>query len=164
MTAIRHAEFDAGGDFVNAILMAPEFDYHLEAGHVLIAHEEACEGWRYESGELVPPEPVPAPAPEPQPAQPSLYAVALLTIADGEVSGVDVASRFSGAFWLDVGLYIVFFAETLPDTSYLAKAYDAAATVRVVEKAVDYIVVSAADAAGDPVDPAEISIEIIRVS
>jgi hypothetical protein len=95
---------------------------------------------------------------------PLLYAVAELIIADGIIDGIPLNSRLSAALWLDVGLYYVFFAESLPDASYLAKAYDGAnADVRVIEKTTDYIVVQAWDSNGDPTDPATVSIEIIRV-
>jgi len=103
--------------------------------------------------------PEPAPLPEPQ-----LYAVALLAVADGEITGIDVASKFSAAMWLDVGIYYIFFAETQPDTSYLAKAYDAAGgfNIAVTERGTDYLALAASDANGQPADPSEISIEIIR--
>lgn len=94
---------------------------------------------------------------------PSLYAVVQLSIADGNITGIPLNSRFSAALWGDVGLYYIFFAESQPDTNYLAKAYDDVARVRIAEKAQDYIVVTANDANGDPTDPADISIEIIRV-
>lgn len=94
---------------------------------------------------------------------PQIYAVAQLGITPGEITGIGVNSRFSAALYMDVGSYLVFFAETQPDTSYLAKAYDAGARVSVTERAEDYIAVSAVDVNGDPTDPAEISLEIIRV-
>lgn len=92
----------------------------------------------------------------------SFYAAAQLTISDGAVDGIPLNSRFSAALWADIGLYYIFFAESQPDTNYLAKAYDDAARVRIAEKAEDYIVVTAADGNGDPTDPSELSIEIIR--
>jgi hypothetical protein len=98
----------------------------------------------------------------PQPV-PTLYAVAQLGITPGDISGIDVNSRFSAALYMDVGSYLLFFTETQPDTSYLAKAYDAAARVSVTEKATDYILISATDDNGDPTDPAEVSVEVIRV-
>lgn len=68
MSATRHVEFDAAGDYVNAILIDPQDvgAWPLEDGHVLIAHEAAGSGWRYEGGELVPPasEPEVAPVPD----------------------------------------------------------------------------------------------------
>lgn len=97
------------------------------------------------------------------PARPYLYAVAKLGITPGEITGIEVASKFSAALYLDVGFYFVFFAESQPDTSYLANAYDATTKVGVTDKQLDYIVIEARDASGEPTDPAEISIEIIRV-
>lgn len=94
---------------------------------------------------------------------PVIYAAAQLTISPGDVAGIPVNSKFSAALYLDVGLYYVFFTETQADTNYLAKAYDASARVSVTERATDYIVVTATDVNGDPTDPAEVSIEIIRV-
>lgn len=95
---------------------------------------------------------------------PSLYAVAKLTIAPGDVSGIDVNTRFSAALYMDVGSYLLFFAETQPDTSYLAKAYDdLTAKVAVTEATEDYITITATDDGGAPTDPAVISVEIIRI-
>lgn len=95
---------------------------------------------------------------------PQIYAVAQLTITPGDITGIGVNSRFSAALYMDVGSYLVFFTETQPDTSFLAKAYDDATKVRVTEKATDYIAITVTDDAGDPVDPDEISVEIIRVN
>jgi hypothetical protein len=94
---------------------------------------------------------------------PQIYAVAKLGITPGDITGIDVNSRFSAALYLDVGSYLVFFAEPQADTSYLAKAYDDATKVRVTEKTTDYIAITVTDDNGDPTDPAEISVEIIRV-
>lgn len=95
--------------------------------------------------------------------RPEVYAVANLGINAGEISGIETAAKFSAAMYLDVGYYLLFFTETQPDTSYLAKAYDDATRVRVTEKGTDYIAVTVTDNADNPVDPAEISVEIIRV-
>lgn len=95
---------------------------------------------------------------------PSLYAVAQLIISPGDIGGIDVNSKFSAALYMDVGNYLVFFTEEQPDTSYLAKAYDDASKVRVTEKTTSYIAITAVDGNGDPVDPDEISVEIIRVN
>lgn len=97
------------------------------------------------------------------PASPAFYAVAQLTIANGSIEGIGVSSRFAAAMYLDVGMYILFFATPLPDASYLAKAYDAGARVSVAERSTDYILITATDDVGVPTDPAEISVEIIRV-
>lgn len=118
------------------------------------------EGWTEISS---PPDPDPDPVPVSIPS-PTIYAVALLVISPGSVGGIGVNSRFSAAIYADVGLYYVFFAETQPDTNYLAKGYDDVARVSVIEKTTDYIVVQALDSNGDHVDPAEISVEVIRLS
>ena len=105
-------------------------------------------------------------APETPSAAPALYlwGVGQFGISPGEITGIETSVKFLAGLYLDVGLYYLYFSETLPDTSYLAKAYDAATVVRVSEKGTDYIAVSATDAGGTPVDPSEISVEIIRVS
>lgn len=109
-------------------------------------------------GEYVEPE-APAPTPEPY-----LWGVGQFGISPGEITGIETSVKFLAALYLDVGLYYLYFSETLPNTAYLAKAYDAATVVRVSEKGTDYIAVTATDAGGTPVDPDEISVEIIRVS
>lgn len=109
-------------------------------------------------GDYVPPE-TPSAAPAPY-----LWGVGQFGISPGEITGIETSVKFLAGLYLDVGLYYLYFSETLPDTSYLAKAYDAATVVRVSEKGTDYIAVSATDAGGAPVDPSEISVEIIRVS
>lgn len=104
-----------------------------------------------------PPETVPVPR------VPQLYAAALFSVSNGDIAEIGVAGRFVSAIYADIGLYYLFFAEEQPDTAYLAKAYDDGARVSVIEKSTSYIAVQALDAAGNPVDPVEISIEIIRV-
>lgn len=102
--------------------------------------------------------------PTPADPNPFLYAAALLSISAGEVGGIGVNSRFSAALYADTGLYYLFFAQPQDDVNYLAKAYDEGAQVDVIEKSTDYIAIQARDGNGDPFDPAEISVEIIRVS
>lgn len=123
--------------------------------NAITGEETVDEGW------VAPALPA-APPPTPVPA---LFAVAQLSIADGEISGIGLVSRFSAAMWMDVGSYYIFFAETLPDTSYVAKAYrdGNAFALSIAEKAEDYIVVTATDAEGAPADPPDVTIEIIRI-
>jgi hypothetical protein len=100
-------------------------------------------------------------------ARPSLYAVGQIAVADGEISGFDINSKFAGGFVLDVGSYYILFAEIQPDTSYLAKAYDGGLVRAFVEQAnkfEDGFIITVIDAAGDPVDVPNLSLEIIRVS
>ncbi len=98
---------------------------------------------------------------------PEIFAVAQLSIADGEISGVEIASKFAGAFVMDVGSYYMFFTETLPDTRYLAKAYDGGlirAYVREEDKTPDYFVITVTDMEGAPTDVGSLSVEVIRVN
>lgn len=102
--------------------------------------------------------------PSPAVLVPSIYAVANLDITPGEITGIETSVNFSAALYMDVGSYLLFFTETQANTNYLAKAYDDATRVRVTEKATDYIAVTVTDNSDNPVDPAEISVEIVRVS
>lgn len=123
-------------------------------------------GWAYDNGEFSAPE-AQEPAPESMPPRLTLYAGARLVIADGDISGIDVNSRFAGAFRADVGQYWVFFTETQADTAYLALCYaggPVAAFVREEDKFEDFFVISVTDMAGDPIDAGAISLEIKRVN
>lgn len=95
---------------------------------------------------------------------PYIWGVGQFGVTPGSITGIELAVGFSAALYLDTGLYYLFFNETMPDTTYLAKAYGASALVRVSEKGADYIAITATDTNGGPVDPSEISVEIIRVS
>lgn len=102
-----------------------------------------------------------------QPSTPTIYAIAQVAIADGAITGFDLNSKFAGGFVLDVGSYYILFAEIQPDTSYLAKAYDGGLVRAFVEQAnkfEDGFIISVIDAAGDPVDVPNLSLEIIRVN
>lgn len=94
-------------------------------------------------------------------ALPTLHAVAQLSITPGDITGLPVNSRFTAALYMDVGLYYVFF--DAPGVPFIPKAYDDVARVRVTDKGDDYIVITVTDENGDPTDPAEIAVEIIRV-
>lgn len=98
------------------------------------------------------------------PPVPFIWGIGNFTISDYAIGGIELSVGFSAALYLDTGLYYLFFTETLPNTTYLAKAYDASALVRVSEKGQDYIAITATDTGGNAVDPSEISVEIIRVS
>lgn len=103
----------------------------------------------------------------PPQTSPTLYAVAQITIADGEISGFDIASKFAGGFVLDTGSYYIFFSETQPDANYLAKAYDGGsvrAFISPENKAEDYFIVTVTDFDGNPIDTTTLSLEIIRVN
>lgn len=105
-----------------------------------------------------------APEPVVTPPTPFIWGIGNFTITPGDIAGIELSVGFSAAMYLDTGLYYLFFRETLPDTSYLAKAYDSSALARVSEKGQDYIAITATNTDGTPVDPSEISVEIIRVS
>jgi len=121
-------------------------------------------GWTYTGGEFSPPPP-PPPSP-PAPTTAVIYAICQITLAGGEVSSVTTSANLAGVLRLDVGKYWVFFAQEQEDTSYLALAYDSG-TVRAyideADKFVDYFVVTITDFAGNPVDPAGVSVEVKRV-
>lgn len=97
--------------------------------------------------------------------KPYLYSVATLTISDGEIFGIDLTSKFGGAFIFDVGVYCVLFAEPLADTSYLAKAYGSEhrTFVRETDKFTDSFIITCVDEAGAPVDVETIAVEIVKV-
>lgn len=96
------------------------------------------------------------------PLRPIIYAVGNFTVSDMDISGIDTAVNFSAALWLDVGTYLVLFSATQPNTQYLAKAYSGTSQALVVEKGEDYLIINASNASG-PYDPAEFSLEVIRV-
>lgn len=97
--------------------------------------------------------------------KPYLYSVATLTIADGEIFGIDLTSKFGGAFVLDVGLYCVLFAEPLADTSYLVKAYGSEhrTFIRETDKFTDSFFITCVDEAGAPIDVETLAVEVIKV-
>lgn len=103
----------------------------------------------------------------PPPSLPQVYAIAQILIQGDEVTAVDTSSRLSGAFRLDVGCYLVFFAEPMPDTNYLALAYDGGSFrcfIRAEDKDVSSLIVNAVNLAGIPADPECISLEIKRIN
>jgi hypothetical protein len=124
-------------------------------------------GWRYDGGGWIePPQPVEKPPPEPKPTAPILYAAASLKIQDFDITGIDVMSRFAGAFWVDVGKYCVFFAEPQPDTAYMAMASAGPCSAYVLEgeKAEDMFTITVTNTAGEPTDAESVNISIVRAS
>jgi hypothetical protein len=107
-----------------------------------------------------------APEVVPVPSQPVLYAAASLKIEDFDITGIDVQSRFAGAFWIDVGKYCVFFAEPQPDTAYMAMASagPCSAYVLEAEKAEDMFTITVTNTAGEPTDAGFVNISIVRAS
>ena len=100
---------------------------------------------------------------EPAPAVPIIYAIAHLTITDGAVSAVTPSARIGGAFYIDVGIYWVFFAEPQPDDNYIPLCYNHGHSVFVSERYEDFFVISAT-LDGVPSDPPSITVEIKRVN
>lgn len=106
------------------------------------------------------------PAPEPERAV-SIYAVARMTIVDGDINGMDMTAGLAGAFRFDVGQYWVFFTDEQSDTDYFALVYDngdVRGFVREVDKFSDYFVVSTVDFAGVAADAENLCVEIKRVN
>ena len=112
------------------------------------------------------PAPVTPDAPPAPLSSPILYAAASLKIQDYDITGIDVQSRFAGAFWIDVGKYCVFFAEPQPDTAYMAMASAGSCSAYVLEaeKAEDMFTITVTNSAGEPTDADFVNISIVRAS
>jgi hypothetical protein len=101
-----------------------------------------------------------------EPTPPALYAAGQLQITDMEVTGLEVNSRFGGAFWVDTGTYIVFFADPQPDTDYIvmATAGPFTAYVTPTEKYEDFFTLTVINSAGQPTDADFVNLSILRAS
>lgn len=98
------------------------------------------------------------------PPVPAMFAAAFnLTVGNGEVTGIEAGAGLAAAMYLDVGTYLLFFLVEQPDTNYFPEANDENAFVQVTEKGVDYIIVSATDGNGNPVDPARFNVKLYRI-
>lgn len=86
-----------------------------------------------------------------------------LGISAGEITGIEAAAGFGAGLYLDVGSYLLFLDTVQADTNYYPKAYDDAASVRVIEKGLDYVLVEAKDINGAPVDPGTFNVELVRI-
>lgn len=86
-----------------------------------------------------------------------------LGVVAGEITGIEAAAGFGAGLYLDVGTYMLFLDTVQPDTNYWPKAYDDAASVRVTEKGLDYVLVEARDINGDLVDPETFNVELVRI-
>lgn len=102
------------------------------------------------------------PDPGPPPSTPELYAIADISIADGAITSVTTSAQISAVFYIDVGTYWVFFAESQANTNYIPLCYNHNHTVFVSEKTEDFFVVSAL-AGGVASDPMSLSVEVKRV-
>lgn len=101
-------------------------------------------------------------APAYVPETPELYALATMTIEDGNVSAIVPSTKLAGGFRLDTGIYWVFFAEPQPTTDYQVLCFNHASRVYVSERYEDFFVITA-EADGAPTDPGNICIQITRV-
>lgn len=106
--------------------------------------------------------------PEPEPQLPSipvpqLIAVALLQVIDEEVVTVGVAAGVSFAMRLDTGLIWLFFSQEMPDLSYSYSytVLPSSGRATVTDRQLSYMEITITEN-GDPVDPAELSIQICR--
>ncbi|PZP67907.1 MAG: hypothetical protein DI604_20190 [Delftia acidovorans] len=123
------------------------------------------EGGTVETKQYFPPPPFAPPIePEPPTATPILYAAAQLAIVDYDITGIEINSRFGGAFWADVGKYIVFFSEPLPDASYMVMASAGPLNAYVIpaDKSPDMFTITVTNSAGQPADAEAVNISIVR--
>jgi hypothetical protein len=99
---------------------------------------------------------------------PYLFAAGTITFEDGEVTSIvgNWNWRISACFRADIGLYYVFFAEPLPDTDYMAKAWDGAKSCFITrdEQFEDFFIITVKDLTGAPSDASSINVEVIRAN
>lgn len=100
---------------------------------------------------------------EPPALAPLIYAIAHLTVDSGAISSITPSARIGGAFYIDVGVYWVFFATPQPDTEYIPLCYNHSHNVTVSDRYEDFFVVTA-ELDGLPSDPPSFSVEIKRVN
>jgi hypothetical protein len=100
--------------------------------------------------------------PQPVPS-PYLAGIANITIANGEIGGVETAAFLQAAIWMGPGLYWVFFAEPMSDLNFIATASASVGLANVTARALDYIEISVTADDGSPLDPAEVSLQIFKV-
>lgn len=108
--------------------------------------------------EYVPPEPEPVP---PSPPVPEIVASGVFSVSGGMLEAVGAASGIGMAFPLDTGTYWLFFTESQPDLSFAVYASASHGQINVSARSLDYVELSVTDG-GNPVDPAEFSINIVR--
>ena len=102
----------------------------------------------------------------PPPPAPSLVAVALLQVVEEEVFTVGVAAGVAFALWMGPGLIRVFFSQEMPDLSY---SYSYTVTpssgqATVTDRQLSYMEITVSGSDGQPVDPAEISVQVYRAT
>lgn len=95
-------------------------------------------------------------------ATPTIYALALAVIVDGEVVSIEPSAKIIGGFKIDAGVYEFFFTEEQEDNNYVALCYNHDYSVYVSSKGISSFTVSCFSN-GVPSDPSTVSIEIKRV-
>jgi hypothetical protein len=103
-----------------------------------------------------------APAP-PAPSTPTLCCMAALTITEGDIGGIDVATGLMMALWIGPGQYWVFFSDPMADYSYVAVAAASAGRANVSLRELEYLEITVVGDDGLPADPAELSVQVYRL-
>lgn len=110
--------------------------------------------------------------PEPEPELPvtpipvpQLTAVALLQVVDGDVVTVGVAAGVSFTMRLDTGLIWLFFSQEMPDLSYSYSytVLPSSGRATVTDRQLSYMEITITED-GNPVDPAELSVQVYRAT
>ncbi|QDM27011.1 hypothetical protein FNL56_13475 [Tardiphaga sp. vice304] len=120
---------------------------------------------KWSAGAVVAYEPPAPAAPDAGTIAPQLIASALsVNIVDGDVASVDGIFGLAGAIYLGVGQYMLLFLTSQPDTNFYAVIGGGAPCMSSAEKDVDYLTITATDAAGgQPVDAAQFNVQIFRI-
>lgn len=105
--------------------------------------------------------------PAPFLAPPTVVAAALGMIVTPEAADISNPAgglfNIAGAMYLDVGLYWMFFTDPQSDGNYYA-IITGDAPMAMVDHSTDYFSIEAKNAGGDPVDPAQLSVQILRIA
>lgn len=112
---------------------------------------------------VAPPAAMPAlPVPRPE-----LWALANLTISDGDISGFEMDSGLAGAFALGVGEYLILLAQPLATDAYQVRAWDDAgsvvASVPRASRCADCFIVNC-KVGSEPADPETLNLQIYRTT
>jgi hypothetical protein len=118
------------------------------------------EGVSFSAGKII----VSRSPPEPAQVAPTQRAVALeVKVVDGDIATLGGSFNFLAGLYLDVGQYMLLFCNPEPDTNYFVQV-SGQASMDVVEKSTDYVIVSAAAGIGGaPFDAATFSIQVFRI-
>lgn len=96
---------------------------------------------------------------------PQLVAVALLQVVGEEVVTVGVAAGVSFAMRLDTGLIWLFFSQEMVDLSYSYSytVIPSSGRATVTDRQLSYMEITITED-GNPVDPAELSVQVYRAT